>query len=392
MKITVHPKEKFVGLFIVVALLLTLAVIYYNARSTFEEKFMYRVVLPKTYGLTLGDKVRLKGLAIGKVYSIDITTDKRTGKETIEVYLLIEQKKYINLIKRDATITIQPALGPIPAVIELNPGKEKETLPNKSDIKLLEQPTTSVEGIIGDVAQSIRNFKELSTQLKDEGLTSLLGPEIGNDLKSANASMKEIIAEFRDTANDVKSIVSDLKEGRRSVADLLFNDKTVIEVLAGAETQKRIDTLNTEKKGILELLLGPTVWTEIEAASQSWQPLRDSLLDLFTEGKVLLQRTQDMMTEVQPILEMVSENRENFNETILSIRQMLADVRELSETFAKEKKQIPILFRQVRELLDKSNQIAEEAKNHWLLAAFSKPKPATALTPAKSLRPNHYGE
>ena len=392
MKMTVHPKEKFVGLFVVIAIIIGIAVIYYNVKGKFEKKSIYRLVLEKTYGLRKDDQIKLRGLVIGKIDSIDIRFDEKAKKEIIEVLVEITKEDYKDFIKRDSSVTITPALGPLPASIEIHPGIETELLPKNSDIKLREKTTTSIEDMIGDVAESIKSFKELAAQLKIEGLTRLLGPEIHKNIKSINSSLDEIVTEFRVSTTDIAEIVSDLKEGNTTISKLFFGEKPMLEVMLGEKTQKRIDELNVEKRGMLEWLLGPTIWSEVEAASQSWQPLRTAILDLLTEGKVVLQRTQDIMNETQPIIEMISENSQNFSEIFSTTKQMLSDIRELTSTITKEKEQIPIVIRQFREILDKSNKIAEALQKHWLLSAFSKPEPVKSEVPVKSLRPNHYDE
>ena len=109
MKMKVNPQEKFVGLFVFFALILLIIVIIYNKQSTHDEDYLFRSIIQKTYGLLPDDKVKIQGIVVGKVFSIDILRDKKTKKQYIELFLAINEE-YLYLIKRDASITIEPAL------------------------------------------------------------------------------------------------------------------------------------------------------------------------------------------------------------------------------------------------------------------------------------------
>ncbi len=392
MKMTVNPKEKFVGLFILFSILLSLTVIYVNVRSTLKEKFTYRLVLNQTYGLIKGDKVKLRGLAIGAIESINIIRDKKTNDENIEVFLSILDKKFIEHIRRDSTVTVQPALGPLPGSIEVNPGGKTELLPNNSDIVLLELPKASVEGLIGDISDSIKVFKDVSMKIKTEGLTSMLGPELHDSLKSLTLTAEEIIAQLKTSTNNFSTIVDDLHQGKTTIAKLMFGEIPMLQAILGELSQNRIDELNTQNKGMLEWFFGPTVWGEIEAASQSWQPVQTAILDLITEGKIVMQRSQDILDETMPVIEILTENRENINDMLSTLNQMLDDVKEITAEIADQKEEIPSTVRQLKELMNKSDKLMDSIQRHWLINAFAESKPAKAQVPIKTFRPNHYGE
>ena len=392
MKMTVHPKEKFVGLFILIAILIGLTMIYVNVRSALNEKYTYRLVIPETFGLNKGDKVKFRGLNIGSVESIKIIRNKETQEENIEIYFAILNKDFIEHIRRDSTVSVQPALGPLPASISVNPGMETELLPNNSDILLEELPKASVEALIKDVSDSLTALKELSLKVEKEGIISILGPDIQEKVKSMMSESDAIVAQMRASSDDVATMVDDLKTGKMTISRLMFGEIPLLQAILGDYSQKRIDELNAEKKGMLEWFFGPTVWGEVEAASQSWQPMTAAVLDLMSEAKVVMQRSQDVIDQAMPVIEILTDNRQNINEMMSTLNEMLDDVKVITAEIANQSDEIPATVRQLRDLFQKSDKLMDSLQRHWLLNAFTEEKPAKTEIPIRTFRPNHYGE
>ena len=176
--------EKKVGIFFTITVLVTIAVIFlFGKIRPFRQGYHFVVTFNHVAGLKLGEEVRLAGMRVGEVSSLDKTRDK------VLVSLWVGEK---TKIPRDSKITI--------AQVSVMGGKYVAIIPGDPESSFI----LPGEVIVGYDPPS---FEDIVTQLG----------EAGTDIKD---SIMELSESFKETSEETHQI---LEENRESVRKLLIS-------------------------------------------------------------------------------------------------------------------------------------------------------------------------
>jgi phospholipid/cholesterol/gamma-HCH transport system substrate-binding protein len=211
MRLSFDAKEKIVGTFMVimVILLLTMVVMIGRGKDWFKAYVSYYTVFDEAYNLSSSSRVKLYKADIGKVKSVRLEENK------VKVRLAI-LKDYSQHIKKDSLATVEsPTLigseyvSIKPGTPEATPIPENGTIPSKSKRSLADfMEEFEVEKTGKMIVKSLQDISEIVTHLRDPQ-----GP-----LYSSLDSMAKALAHL-------EALTRNIRDGKGSVGRLVQSEE-----------------------------------------------------------------------------------------------------------------------------------------------------------------------
>ena len=385
--------EKFVGLFVVGALVITGVFIGLSRQSVLQTSRAYWIQPRESYGLSKGDKVLLYGFPVGEITRIELK-----GPEQVRIDFRVDNPDHYGQIKTDSRVEIQAPLGGgaiTAGALILLPGTN-EDIKGDADSMAFIPPRTTANTVITDAALVVDQFKQLVLRINDPehaGLLELLGRENADEISGVIDRGGQMVRDdIAEVSARVRHMVTDLDDGERSVTDILFKGRPILQVLLGDRVQDRLDSVAAGESALLEILVGPTVWNEVEVASRAWDTLFQSSLALLDETRLLLRKTQVALDDVEPVLAMFGDNVHQLEQMLSTTNGMLADIRQVTASVSDVSEDIPLMARQMEGVLANTNDLLQAFKRHWLISGFLAPEPEEHFGLRQTQRPNPYGE
>jgi phospholipid/cholesterol/gamma-HCH transport system substrate-binding protein len=248
MEISFDAKEKIVGTFMVimVILLLTVVVMIGRGKDWFKAYVTYYTVFDEAYNLGENARVTLFKAGIGKVESVRLEGDK------VKVELAILED-YAPRIKMDSVATVESPTFIGSEYVSIKPGSagalpvpENGTIPSKAKKSLADFMTEfEIEKTAKMIIKSLQDISEIATDLRDpEGplYTSL------DSLAKTLVHIEEVIQEIKGGTSSVDGLIQ--SEGLiERIYDELNNVNRILGNLEDA-TAKTPDLMNEVKKSM----------------------------------------------------------------------------------------------------------------------------------------------
>ena len=248
MEISFDAKEKIVGTFMVimVILLLTVVVMIGRGKDWFKAYVTYYTVFDEAYNLGENARVKLFKADIGKVESVRLEGDK------VKVELAIFED-HATRIKMDSVATVESPTFIGSEYVSIKPGStgalpipENGTIPSKAKKSLADFLTEfEIEKTGKMIIKSLQNISEIVADLRDpEGplYTSL------DSLAKTLVHLEEVIHEIKDGTSSVDGLIQ--SEGLiERIYEELNNVNRILGNLEDA-TAKTPDIMNEVKKSM----------------------------------------------------------------------------------------------------------------------------------------------
>jgi phospholipid/cholesterol/gamma-HCH transport system substrate-binding protein len=248
MEISFDAKEKIVGTFMVimVILLLTVVVMIGRGKDWFKTYVTYYTVFDEAYNLGENARVKLFKADIGKVESVRLEGDK------VKVELAIFED-HATRIKMDSVATVESPTFIGSEYVSIKPGStgalpipENGTIPSKAKKSLADFLTEfEIEKTGKMIIKSLQNISEIVADLRDpEGplYTSL------DSLAKTLVHLEEVIHEIKDGTSSVDGLIQ--SEGLiERIYEELNNVNRILGNLEDA-TAKTPDIMNEVKKSM----------------------------------------------------------------------------------------------------------------------------------------------
>ncbi|MHB8421842.1 MAG: MlaD family protein [Leptospirales bacterium] len=209
--------ERIASIFLLIPLLGLLFGLYEVAvhQHAFDRRYTLYTVLGQSYGISPGVPVKLAGISIGSVKSVDFTKLNQV-KVVMEIL-----EKYQKKIRGDSFVTIKKSgiiSGDVTLRISLGSPWLPAILPNhriRSETPLtFEQIMAKLNPTILDLQRIVANISDLSDSV-DRGkgtIGSLLKKqEIYDDMRDAAGNVRSTTEKIRQSSKDLPKIVSDLQ-------------------------------------------------------------------------------------------------------------------------------------------------------------------------------------
>ena len=246
MRLSFDAREKTVGAFMVimVILLLTIVVMLGRGKDWFKAYVTYYTVFDEAYNLSKNARVKLFKADIGNVKSVRLEGDK------VKVELAI-LRDYAPRIKMDSVATVESPTFIGSEYVSIKPGTpEASLIPENGTIP--SQAKKSLEDVMAEfeVEKTAKKFVK-SVQAISEIAEHLRDPE--GPLYASLDSMAEAMAH-------IEAVTREIREGKGSVGKLVYSEELIQEIydrishvnriLANIEdaTQKAPEIIDSLKK------------------------------------------------------------------------------------------------------------------------------------------------
>lgn len=213
------------GIFVLSGTIFLIVALYMigNKRNLFSNTFSIRANFADVNGLTAGNNVRLSGIDVGTVKSVDIANDT-----SVTVTMIIEEK-YHSYIKENsiAAIGTDGLMGNKLVNINVFPGKFP--LVKEGDLLQTQQPIET-DKIIRTLSLTNDNVKLITDDLKritqkidnSNSLWALLSDSITADnLRKAIVSIRVTGENSAVVVGDLRVIAKDIRNGKGTIGALI---------------------------------------------------------------------------------------------------------------------------------------------------------------------------
>ena len=258
--------ERIAAFFLLIPIIALLFGLYEVAvnQHAFDRRYTIYTVLDQSYGISPGVPVKLAGIRIGSVESVDFT---KLNQIKVVLRLL---SKYQSKIRKDSFLTVKKSgiiSGDVTLRISLGSPWLPIILPNhkiRSETPLtLEQIMAKLNPTILKLQRIVSNISDL-TDAVDRGkgtVGSLLRKqEVYDDIRDAAGNVRNTTEKIRESSDSIPGIVQDLKSSMNDIKNATPKLPPI--------TKKTLGLLEDTKKTI------STTDNIIEGLQQSW-PIRN---------------------------------------------------------------------------------------------------------------------
>ncbi len=264
-----------VGLFLIVALgaLVTVVLLLGDHQNLFSRKVRLYTSFLNINGLVVGTPVRLAGIAVGLVESIEFDRDLKVKR--VHVTLGIE-KRYLERIREDsiAGLGSKGLLGDM--IVNVSVGSA-EAAPLRADSTLPSQEAAGLTEIIASVKEAIGGITEMSGdvgKVMKSVVTKEVAADVGRIIHSAAAAMGQ--------AEHGKGLVHELLYEPRMAKDATALIATARSVAGTADRAlRRVDQILVEtdvKQAVLHIQIAARELGEVISAVRTGKGLVHTLI------------------------------------------------------------------------------------------------------------------
>ena len=284
-----------VGLFVLIAVIIVLATIFWARGFLMTRSQMEMVAyFQKTSGLNEGDPVSVKGVEMGRVSSIELVGD------SIRVDFTLDETVKV---KEDYKIEI--------AMLELMGGKKLYITPGKSSVEIdYSKPLYGRNSV--DFLSLMNSVSELSVEVKT----------LIQDFSKTNDRLTEVLINVNDIVGDrqmkmdLKSTASNFEVTSRNLNALVSENRVSLRNLTG-KVDYTIDNVN-------EVMDGSS--PEIKATLKEMHALTTKVDTLVTNLNVIVLDIHNQESSVGKFM-YDEEFYENINKTLKEIEELTKKIR-----------------------------------------------------------------
>lgn len=348
--------DRFVGLFIIFALVLIIVTLVFVGREQkwFEKRYHYTVVFNRVQGLKPGTPVTISGMEVGTVKTLRLTSDSRV------VLTLDVLETYHTYIRRDSQATILSALlgG---KTVEITVGS-----PN--------QPPLPEGGVIASVEP-----RELTDILKDVDLKEPLKKvnDALDNVKTITQKLGSPEGELFTLLKNVQFVTAQLKNGEGNVGAIL-QDRRIYEEIRASVQSIRASAANLEETTQNAARVSrdlPRLVAEVDRSVKEVPRILEDVKQSTAELPGIMGSVEKAAGDVPAITGMVKE--------------ITRDVKGITGDL--QKANIPELLAATQESVEEAEKVIRGLQKSWLLRGFM-PKVAAEPPVATDQRESPYGQ
>lgn len=214
-------RERLVGVFVLAAMAIVFGLILVNGRTShlFEQRITYHAILKNAQGVSTESVVKVSGIDVGRVSSIDISSDNRVHL-TLYVY-----KHYRNLIRADSKASLSKLSVLGKSSIDIAAGSPSSPVLPDGATLTIEEPL-SLDQLMADLTPVMAKVKKIV-----EGLSALVAAINPNDVKTTSSELAKTLVSMR-------AISAQIASGQGVVGQAVFNRGM------GKDVTRSLGTLN----------------------------------------------------------------------------------------------------------------------------------------------------
>ncbi len=299
-------KNAKLGFFVLISLVLFLVAIFFigSARDMFNTTFEVHAHFKDVEGLTRGNNVRLSGVKIGTVRSVEIANDSMV---TVTLKIRENDRRFINKDAR-AIIGSDGLIGNTIVVIE--PGRMGIPVEDGDTITAASQ--TSAQDIMNTLETTGQNVLAITQDLQKitqqinsgEGTIGRLisSPDLANNLEDAVVNLEATSQRTARISGNISQMVNQLQNNKQGPVHTLINDTTFTYVYDSLKQNLRTTGQNVSQ-----------ISGELEKLSNQLNNENNTL-------DVLL-RDSTFASDLQRTMNNAAEGTENFNQSLEALQQ-----------------------------------------------------------------------
>ncbi len=299
MPFTFKAAQKAVAVFIFVGVffLLTVVILILRGSEVLQQKTWYYTILEEAYGITSGMPVKYKGITVGKVKRLRLTSDR---KVSLDFYIL---REYQELMQENSVLKVQSALLGGSSLVLVVPLEESQLLPSGSLVLSMDMPRG--REILALVAQQQPGKDDLTAKVKDvlDGVIELK-PTIQGILLNLQNTTGELNLIVRGLRTGESTVMSDkLLASLANLQDITKNLKELTLLLRSDDNT--VGALLQDKKQLytrLESILG-----SVDKSLQSLSRVSGKLETTPDDVKQLTSLLKDNLIELRGVLQSLKD-------------------------------------------------------------------------------------
>jgi len=250
-----------------------------NGSAVFRSRTIYHVVFQSSDGLVVGSPVKIAGVQVGTVESIELPTNPED--RGIHVTVGVDQR-YSARVREDseAALRILQLLSG-EKFVEISPGSaERPARPANSEIPTLTDPEFFEQG--ADIAE---NLQQITVSLKEILDPIVRGEGLLGELIANPDFGKDGLARLKGTLENLESLTGQITEGRGFVGRALYDPQFEARIDTLGEAMDRFASLvgkMDEEGGTVSTLLAadgpmPQAIDDLRVAAASLRKVSSSL-------------------------------------------------------------------------------------------------------------------
>ena len=292
-----------VGLFVASGIAVALAAIIWLGLSGVLEKGQYYVTYfnESVQGLDIDSPVKYRGVAIGRVESIDVAPDSKL----IEVVLKIESGQKL---ERDMVAQLK-SVG-ITGIMFVELDRKKEGEPDRTPRLNFPSEHPIVASKPSEISELLRGIDDVLNQVKALDLEG-----ISDRIKTAVDSIHQSVEDA-----NVKGISTDIESSLKSLERILAYERwdRILASMEGAG--KSLSALMDTAQGVVAEEEG-----EIKAAIENFSQAMARANDLVEKGTSFMSGMDESQSLLRPHLLVIARNLEQASESLKELIDLLAD-------------------------------------------------------------------
>jgi ABC-type transporter Mla subunit MlaD len=305
-------QERMVGVFVLAALAVIFLLVFINSKTAhlFEDYVTFHAYLNNAVGISTDTPVKISGLDVGRVKSIDISPDNRIHLE------LIVYERYRGLVRTDSKASLGKlsVIGRSMVMIEAG-SPERPELPE--DTTLLVEEPLSVDELIAEltpvvkaVGASVERFSELIMVIQPE-------------------QMQAIAGDLQQSTENIRLISEQVQSGQGALGMMLYDE---------AFRENFARTIATMDKA-------------------------------FTRAEARLAQLEPTLANIERISGNTGEASTEFPQIAAEFRVLLANANTTLTGVNLEMRELPELISRMKVLMERTDRLLEGISSSWLFSS-----------------------
>ena len=308
-RLTYTTQERLVGVFVLGALLLLATVLFVNGRTAhlFDDTFEVVAFFQNAQGITPETQVKITGIDVGDVKSIDITPDNRIRVD-MRIY-----ERFHGLIRENSKASLGKLSLIGNATIEISLGDAALHMVSENTVLEVEE-AVSIDDIIANVEKTLT----------------------------------PVLVKLEQTISDVAAIVhaihpEDIEQTLHNVAGTTDNVHTLTEQMAQG------------KGGAGALLNDPQVEAQI----------KDSIASVEATLKKVDEQVAALRPKLDGIMGDAQATTDQFPELVAHVDKLVAELNTTMATVNPQLQQMPVLITKMNMIMESTDRILQGLQRAW---------------------------
>ena len=276
-----------VGLFVLIGLtVLATGIFYVTGAGFLGPKYRLKTYLPEVSGLVAGAPVRLDGVEIGNVVSIQLVPRAAHGaldrSKSIEVVMRVDRRFQSDILTNsEASLVTEGLLGN--RYVNVTRGSSGSPIPDDGVIKGKEEE--AMKQVVERSAEVLGNLSALSTDVRE----LIAGVQQGRGSLGRMLTDDRAYYHLNNVLAKADTMITNIQDGRGTLGKLVASDEMYAKVDKGLDNVNVMLTDVRVGKGTLgKLVYDPALYDKTkEVMSQGSDLLRDARAGKGTMGKLI---------------------------------------------------------------------------------------------------------